>query len=121
MSPTTTSAGVRCLIASAIFGTLALSVSVVSAADATAASRTVRFADLNASIPSGAHVLYSRIRAAAQTVCSYYFFLTDTDKARCVRDATAEAVAEINQPALTAVFNANNRTSVPTRPVSQSR
>jgi len=58
---------------------------------------------------------------AAQVVCSYYFFATDTDRARCVRDATADAVTKINQPALSAVYNANNRTSLPSGLVSQTR
>jgi UrcA family protein len=84
-------------------------------------SRTVKFADLNISNPSGAHVLYRRIGAAAQVVCSYYFFATDTDKARWVRDATANAVTRINQPALSAAYNANNKTSAPGSLVSQSR
>jgi len=121
MNPSTTSTGLRGLIATAIFGVLAPSLSVVSAADPGAANRTVKFADLNVSNPSDAHVLYRRIRAAAQVVCSYYFFATDTDEARCVRDATADAVSMINQPALSAVYKVNNKTSVPGGPVSQSR
>jgi len=111
MNHSTTSTFFRGLIAVVIFGVLAPSLSVASAADSGAASRTVKFADLNISTPSGAHVLYRRIRAAAEVVCSDYFFLTDTDKARCVRDAIADAVTKINQPALTAVFNANNKPS----------
>jgi UrcA family protein len=121
MNPSTTSTGLRGLIATAIFGFLGLGLCVVAAADPGAESRTVKFADLNISNASGAHVLYRRIRAAAQVVCSYYFFATDTDKARCVRDATADAVTKINQPALSAVYNANNKTSVPSGLVSQSR
>lgn len=95
------------MIATGIFGFLGLGLCVVAAADPRAESRTVKFADLDISNPSGAHTLYRRIRAAAQVVCSYYFFATDTDKAGCVRDATADAVKKINQPALSAVYNAN--------------
>lgn len=113
MSPSTTSTGLRGLIATAIFGFLGLGLCVVAAADPGDESRTVKFADLNISNPSGVHVLYRRIRAAAQVVCSYYFFATDTDKARCVREVTADAVTRINQPALSAVYNANNNRSVP--------
>ena len=120
MNPSTTS-GLRSLIATAIFGFLGLGLCVVAAADSSAESRTVKFADLDISNPSGAHVLYRRIRAAAQVVCSYYFFATDTDKARCVRDATADAVTRIDQPALSAVYNANNKTSAPSRLMSQTR
>lgn len=104
-----TTCSLRGLIAIAIFGFLGLGLCVVAAADPSAASRTVKFADLDISKPSDAHVLYRRIRAAAEVVCSYYFFLTDSDKARCVGDATADAVTKINRPALSAVYNANNR------------
>jgi UrcA family protein len=121
MKPSTTSTGLRGLIATAIFGFLGLGLCVVGAADPSDESRTVKFADLNMSNPSSAHVLYRRIRAAAQVACSYYFFATDTDKARCVRDATADAVTRINQPALSTVYNVNNKMSVPGSLVSQSR
>ena len=121
MKISTTSTGLRGLIATAIFGFLGLGLCVVSAADPSDESRTVKFADLNMSDPSSAHVLYRRIRAAAQVVCSYHFFATDTDKARCVRDATADAVTRINQPALSTVYNANTKTSVPATLVSPSR
>jgi UrcA family protein len=117
----TTSTGVPGPIATAIFGFLGLGLCVVAAADPSAESRIVKFADLDMSNPSSAHVLYRRIQAAAQVVCSYQFFATDTDKARCVRDATADAVTTINQPALSAVFSANNKTSAPSGLVSQSR
>ena len=120
MHPSTTSR-LRGLIATGIFGFLGPGLCVVAAADPSAESRTVKFADLDISNPSGAHVLYRRIRAAAQVVCSYYFFATDTDKARCVRDATADAVTKINQPALSDVYNANNKTSAPIGLVSQTR
>jgi UrcA family protein len=121
MNPSATSIGLRGVIASAIFGSLGLGLWAVGAADPSAESRTVRFADLNLSDPSGAHVLYRRIRAAAQVVCSHYFFATDTDKARCVRDATADAVSRIAQPALSAVYNANNRPSAPSDLASVNR
>jgi UrcA family protein len=121
MNPSNPSSGLRDLVATAIFVALASSLSIASAADASPASRTVKFADLNISNPSGAHVLYMRILAAAQVVCSYYSFATDAEKARCVRDATADAVTTINQPALSALYNAKNKTPVPTSLVSQSR
>ena len=121
MKTSTTSAGLHGLIANAIFGFLGLGLCVVAAADPSAESRTVQFADLDMSNPSSAHVLYRRIRTAAQVVCSYHFFATDTDKARCVSDATADAVTKINQPALSAVYSANNKTSAPSGLVSKSR
>ena len=120
MNPSTPS-GLRGLVVSAIFVVLAPSLSVVSAADPDSASRTVRFADLNISNPSGAQALYMRILGAAQVVCSYHSFATDADKAGCVRDAIADAVTKIDQPALSAVYNAKNKPPVPSRLVSQSR
>jgi UrcA family protein len=115
MNPSTTSTGLRGLVAAAVFGFLGLGLCIIAVADPGDASRTVKFADLDASSPSDAHVLYRRIRAAAQVVCSYHPFATDADAARCVRGATADAVTRINQPALSAVYNANNRPSVPGR------
>ena len=121
MNPLTRSTGLRGLVATAIFVVLAPSLSIVSAAEPSPASRTVKFADLNISNASGAHVLYMRILAAAQVVCSHYWFLTDGDKARCVRDAIADAVTKIDQPALSAVYSAKNKTPAPSSLVSQSR
>lgn len=112
MNPSSFSTGLRGLVATGIFVVLAPSLSSVSAADPGSASRIVRFADLNISDPSGAHVLYMRIVAAAQVVCSYYPFARDADRARCLHDATADAVTRIDQPALTAVYNAKNKGAV---------
>ena len=120
MSPSTTSSGLRGLIATAIVAFLGLDLCAVAAADASAESRTVKFAELDISSPSGAHALYRRIRAAAQVVCAKYFFATDGDKAQCVRDATADAVTRINEPALSAVYRANNRTSAASSSGSQT-
>ena len=121
MKASNPSTGLRGRVATAIFVVLAMSLSSVSAADPSSASRTVKFTDLNISNPSGAHVLYMRILGAAQVVCSYYSFATDADKARCVRDAIADAVTRIDQPALSAVYNAKNKIPVPSGLVSQSR
>ena len=121
MNPSNSSTGLRGLVATGIFVVLAPSLSTVSGADPSSASRVVKFADLNISNPSGAHVLYMRILAAAQVVCSYQAFATDTDKARCVHDAIADAVAKIDQPKLSAVYNAKNKTPASSSLVSQSR
>jgi UrcA family protein len=121
MNTSTASTGLRGLIATAIFGVLASSFSAVSAADSRSAGITVKFSDLNISNPSGALVLYERIRAAAQGACSYYWFETDADEARCVHDAIANAVTKINQPVLSAVYKTKYKTSVPSTLVSQSR
>ena len=122
MNTSTASTGLRGLIATAIFGALASSFSAVSAADpSSSVSVTVKFADLKISNPSSALVLYERIRAAAQGACSYYWFKTDADEARCVHDAIASAVAKVNQPELSAVYNAKYKTLASGTLVSQSR
>jgi UrcA family protein len=123
MNTLTTSTGLRGLIATAIFGTLAFSFSAVSAADASSKpiSVNVKIADLNISSTAGARVLYDRIRAAAENACSYYWFERDADQVRCVHDGIANAVTKANRPALFAVYNAKNKTPLPTALLSQSR
>jgi UrcA family protein len=123
MNTLTSSTGLRGLIATAIFGALACSFSAVCAADASSKpiNVNVKFADLNISSPAGARVLYDRIRAAAENACSYYWFKTDADEARCVHEAIANAVIKVNQPTLSAVYNAKNKTPLPTALLSQSR
>jgi UrcA family protein len=117
----TPSMGLRGLIATAVFGALASSFSAVSAADPNPVSVTVKFVDLNIASPSGALLLYERIRAAAQGACSYYWFKTNADESRCVHDAIANAVTKVNAPELSAVYNAKSKTSAPRTLVSQSR
>jgi UrcA family protein len=123
MNTLTASTGLRSLIAAAIFGALACSFSAVSAADASSKpiNVNVKFADLNISSPAGARVLYGRIRAAAENACSYYWFKSDADQARCVHDAIANTVIRVDRPALFAVYNAKNKTPLSTSLVSQSR
>jgi UrcA family protein len=80
----------------------------------------VKYADLNIASPSGALVLYERIRAAAQSACSYFWFKTDADEARCVQHTIAKAVTKVNEPALSAVYDAKYKPSAPSALVSQS-
>src|SRR5262245_28083712 len=89
MNPSTPSTGLRGLVATTTSDILASNLSIMASAEPSSASRTVKFADLNIPSPSGAHVLYMRILAAAQVVCSHYWFATDGDKARCVHDSIA--------------------------------
>jgi UrcA family protein len=97
--------------AAAVLGILGQSFALLCMADGAPGSRLVHFADLDLSRPAAAQVLYARIQAAALVSCTHYFFATDTDRSRCVRDAGADAVTRINQPALTAVYAARNKTS----------
>jgi UrcA family protein len=121
MSALSTFTGLRGLIAAGIFAALASSFSAVSAADPSSASITVKYADLNVASPSGARVLYERIQTAAQSACNYFWFKTDADEARCVQNTIAKAVTKVDQPALTAVYNAKYKISAPSTLVSQSR
>ena len=121
MNTSTAFTGLRGLTAIVIFGALAASLSAVSAADPSSVSVRVKTADLNIAKPSDALVLYSRIAAAAQGACSYYWFERDADEARCVHDAIANVVSKINRPELSSVYNAKYKASVPNTLVSQSR
>jgi UrcA family protein len=121
MNTSTPATALRGVIATAIIGALASSFSTVAAADPfTSAGITVKYSDLNMSSPSGGRVLYERIQAAAQSACQYFWFKTDADEARCLQNTIANAVAKVNQPALTAVYNARIKTSAPTPLLSQS-
>jgi UrcA family protein len=122
MNTLTASTGLSGPIATAICAALASSFGDVSAADGPKpASKIVKFADLNILNPPGAAVLYDRIRAAAEGVCSFYVFKSDAAQNGCVHDAIANAVIKVNQPALFAIYNAKNKTPLPTALVSQSR
>jgi UrcA family protein len=120
MKTLTPSTALRGLVAAAILGALASSFSAVSAADPSFASINVKYSDLNIASPSGARVLYERIREAAQSACNYFWFKSDADEARCLQNTIANAVTKVNQPALTAVYNAKFKTSAPTPLLSQS-
>jgi UrcA family protein len=121
MNISTPSTALRGLIAAAIFGALASTYSAVSAADpARSAGITVRYADINVASPAGARVLYERIRAAAQSACNYFWFKTDADEARCLKNTIANAVNQVDEPALTALYNAKFKTPAPTPLLSQS-
>jgi len=67
---------------------------------------TVSLADLDVSKPAGANVLYGRIRGAARAVCGLYdsrLLVMIALSRACYRSAVDNAVAQINQPLLTAV------------------
>ena len=70
---------------------------------------TVKFADLDVSRPQGAVVLYRRIRAAAETLCSPFDRADVVSKKRlsvCIEDAVAGAITTAHIPALSAVYMA---------------
>ena len=69
--------------------------------------KVVAYADLDMQSDRDAAILFTRIRAAARTVCGLRnpgapLPLAILDRlAECAQDATARAVAEVNEPALT--------------------
>lgn len=78
----------------------------------------VRFGDLNVSSPDGAAALYHRIYTAAYEVCG----TVDTDRRylpdplglhTCVHHSVRNAVAKVNQPALSAIYNTRNHDPLP--------
>ena len=78
----------------------------------------VNFRDLSLSSPDSAAALYGRIKVAAYDVCAS--FDTDmrdlpdlTGRDMCVHSAVRNAVAKVNQPALSAIYNARNSDPLP--------
>jgi UrcA family protein len=70
----------------------------------------VRFADLNQKSPEGVVALYERLNAAARRVCEKSDDLAlglDNEARQCRVDALAHAVAQINNPMLTGLFQEN--------------
>jgi len=82
----------------------------------------VKFGDLDVSHPLGATALYHRIRAAAGNVCSSFEqFPGLKGKMQldaCVDKAVGDAVLKVDEPALTAVYNAKTRGSLHSRVAS---
>ena len=112
----TTRTPLRALIATAVLGSLAASLTTVSAAaDSTdAPTVVVQYGDLNVSSPQGAAALYHRIAAAASEVCDS--FLLDSRNlislvrlTACIHKAIADAVTKVGEPELVAIYNAKNR------------
>jgi UrcA family protein len=70
---------------------------------------TVHFADLDLNTPKGNHELYMRLRGAARTACSDETDVVDVtqfrDIERCEQQAISTAVAQIDRPTLTALYD----------------
>jgi UrcA family protein len=66
-------------------------------------SETVKFADLNLGSPAGVEALYARIHAAARRVCDQPNGAM-WDYTACVTKAQSDAVAKVNLPLLTELF-----------------
>ena len=66
-------------------------------------SATVKFADLNLDTSAGAEALYGRIHSAARRIC-FEPIQTYRDYTDCVAKSESEAIAKVNAPLLTAVY-----------------
>ena len=78
-------------------------------ADEALPHKVVSFKDLNLSNTEGAAVLYGRIKSAANEVCGKRdrFELSQSRTIQiCINDAVSRAVAQINSPMLTSLYNA---------------
>jgi UrcA family protein len=74
------------------------------------AHKVVRFKDLNLRNTEGAAVLYGRIKSAANEVCGKgdRFNLSQSHATQiCINEAVSRAVAQIDSPMLTSLYQAN--------------
>jgi len=102
---------IRHVITASIVATLTAGFAPAASAGEEPRSITVKFGDLNIATAEGAAALYTRIRTAARLVCSQPDPLWNTRS--CVDKAIADAVTKVNQPALFAVYNSQNKPSLP--------
>jgi UrcA family protein len=72
------------------------------------AQKVVSFRDLNMHSPEGIEVAYRRIKNAARDVCATpnRYDLSEAALRPCVNDAVARAVAQVNSPMLTSLYDA---------------
>jgi UrcA family protein len=98
---------------SAILATIGLAVAAPVLArpdDVDLRTAHVRFADLNQRSPEGVAALYERLNAAARRVCEKSDDLAlglDNEARQCRVDALGHAVAQINNPMLTGLYQDN--------------
>jgi UrcA family protein len=112
------SSGKLCSLAAiAGFAAVAASFSGVAAAgNPELLQITVPYADLTVSSPRDAATLYNRIRIAAQAVCwplDHGDLSSKRQMANCTHKAIADAVTNVGQPALFAVYGAKNGQPLP--------
>jgi len=113
-----TSTRVSRILAATIFAALTCGVATASfASDSSNPLQVkVKYGDLNVSSTAGAATLYTRIRLAAEAVC-HPFNNRDLASQRlfagCVHKAMSNAVNEVDQPTLSAIYNAKIGTSKP--------
>lgn len=93
-------------------------------ADETVATQRVSYKDLNLNSPEGAAVLYGRIKKAANEVCGHWdnFDLSQLHAVQtCIDGAVSRAVAQVNSPMLTSLYDAKTRKADKKITLAQSR
>jgi UrcA family protein len=109
------SASLRVVGTALVIAAASLFAGVASATDSTEVSTVVKYHDLDPSRTGDAQRLYARLKYAAQRVCSTYDS-RDLDLQRreeiCYDKALSDAVAKVNEPALTALHAAEPRIRV---------
>ena len=108
-----TSRNFRRLFAAAAVGAFATSLTVAAHANQSTdvPQVIVKYADLAVSTPQGAAALYHRIFAAAFTVCRPLddgSLRTKQLQEACIHQAVADAVAKVDEPALSAFYRTKN-------------
>jgi UrcA family protein len=83
-------------------------VDAAQASDAfdTTPHKVVSFKDLNLNSPEGVAVLYGRIKSAASDVCGSptRYDLSQLKLQACIKDAVSRAIAQVNNPMLTSLY-----------------
>lgn len=100
---------IPCVALAALLGPLAATAATAAAATSKLeiVMRTVKYGDLNLGNPKEVEALYKRITVAANSVCepedSRTLELRSTVQ-QCQRQAIADAVKNVNSPALTSLY-----------------
>jgi UrcA family protein len=101
----------RLTIATALLGLLSIQGAAAGDAGKVSQQKVVKYADLDLSAAAGAQTLYMRLRSAAKRVCAPADGRALDQHMRyraCVDESMANAVAAVNQPALTDVYLAQD-------------
>jgi UrcA family protein len=108
----------RTVIATALIGAIASSLAVLPAvADSfDAAQITVKYGDVNLANSQGVATLYSRIQAAAKSVCLQGSGAEPiVHREACVDKAILGAVSNVNNSALTAMYSKKTGKEMPSQ------
>jgi UrcA family protein len=102
------------IVASAVIAWGGGSAAQAGEPDGAVAHKVVSFKDLNLNSAEGIDVLYKRIRSAAHDVCAdpYRYDLSEFALRPCIADAMSRAIAQVNNPMLTSLYQSKDGKSV---------